>query len=378
MTSSEPARSSTTNPFLNPRHLPFRSQEGLRKAPPGPRPSDPSSASPRLPYEPRRRRASNSFRRQPPRSVHGHRNECDTATVPLVTAFAQCSRLAVSSPGAPVPRSVHPALADAAAPAANGRPLERVADGSKHSKRTRPAMRSTRTRCRVLARCRDVAPKQQPRRPGRVAALRDRASHVVQAAEDLRAPGSPCAGWRLRRATQDRGARRRRRLTSRHVWRTAATRPRISPTPPSTSTTVLENPTEAGGAYSAQSAIAKNVPRAVTERSSTRATAASNGPGRGVPRQASRAQPQSRTPVSATNRLRAARTSSSATMARDALTTTSRPGPSSVQERAWYREGGCSDRTAENGRRVLRRGKPAGGPAGRRGGCARTTVRGQR
>jgi hypothetical protein len=35
-------------------------------------------------------------------------------------------------------RSVHPALADAAAPAANGRPLERVADGSKYPPKGRP------------------------------------------------------------------------------------------------------------------------------------------------------------------------------------------------------------------------------------------------
>jgi hypothetical protein len=36
-------------------------------------------------------------------------------------------------------------------------------------------------------------------------------------------------------------------------------------------------------AHFAHSTIAKNVPRAVTKRSSTRATAASNGPVRGVP-----------------------------------------------------------------------------------------------
>jgi hypothetical protein len=42
-------------------------------------------------------------------------------------------------------RSVHPALADAAAPAANGRPLERVADGSKHPRRA-DRSRSTRDR----------------------------------------------------------------------------------------------------------------------------------------------------------------------------------------------------------------------------------------
>ncbi len=80
--------------------------------------------------------------------------------------------------------------------------------------------------------------------------------------------------------------------------------------------------------------------------------------------------------MSAANRLRAARTSSSATVPRDALTTTSRPGPSSVQERARCREGSWSDRTAETVGAYCGAANRRAGPAGRRGRCARTTVGG--
>ena len=102
----------------------------------------------------------------------------------------------------------------------------------------------------------------------------------------------------------------------------AASEPRMSPTPHSTSTNALENRAEAWGAYLAQSAIAKNLPSAVTDRSSARVTAAPNDAARDVCRQVSRAEPSRRTPVSGTNRPRAARRSSSATTPTDALTTT--------------------------------------------------------
>src|SRR6516164_1776992 len=96
--------------------------------------------------------------------------------------------------------------------------------------------------------------------------LRSKARLRLQA----RSPGAACAEQLVGDGCRAGEATARSADASREEAWAAASSPRMSPSPHSTSTTVLENEAEASGAYLAHSLMTKNVPTTVTNRSTER------------------------------------------------------------------------------------------------------------